>query len=103
MRSKKVLILKLGQLIKFYIRKLFIEKFVENVHQKLFPDFSLILENIKPKIWCTNTFKKLFYEWDILEDGYQKSSRNLTSFLFLNPVTSSGDYRQNKRGLEVQL
>ena len=50
MRSKEVLVLKLGQLIKFYIRKPFIEKFVENVHQKLFPDFSLILENIKPKI-----------------------------------------------------
>ena len=44
MTSKKGQLLSLGQLIK-YIRKIFTEKYVENVQQKLVPGFNLILVN----------------------------------------------------------
>ena len=44
-RSKKVLILELGQSIKYHIRKILIEKYTENVYQRLFPDLYLVLIN----------------------------------------------------------
>ena len=38
-RSKKGLILKLGQLIKYYVQKIFRERNAENVQRKLVPEF----------------------------------------------------------------
>ena len=45
MRSKAGLALKLGQLIKYYKRKVFMKKYDENVHWKLVPDLYWIFRN----------------------------------------------------------
>ena len=42
LRSKQDLIMKLGQIIKCFKRKKFIEKYAESVHQKLVPNLNLI-------------------------------------------------------------
>ena len=45
LKSKEglIMILKLGQLTKYHVKKIFIEKCAENMHQTLVPDLYLIL------------------------------------------------------------
>ena len=45
LRSKEGVILTLGELMKYYIRKIFIRKYADNVPQEILPDFYLILLN----------------------------------------------------------
>ena len=44
-RSKKGLILQLCQLIKYCVRKIFMQEYAEFVHYQLVPDFYLVLVN----------------------------------------------------------
>ena len=45
MRSKEVLALKSGQLMKYYIQKIFEKTYAKNAKQKLIPDLYLTLVN----------------------------------------------------------
>ena len=45
LRSKKGLILQLCQLIKYCVRKIFMQEYAEFVHYQLVPDFYLVLVN----------------------------------------------------------
>lgn len=60
--------------------------------QKLAPDLYLILVNGQK---TANAFKKLF--WIKIFWKYQRSSKNLTSFLFSNPISFYGNYCEKKR------
>lgn len=51
------------------------------MHQKLVPDLWKIFAKSQNVV---NTFNKIIFKLDILTKGYQKSSKNLASFLFLN-------------------
>ena len=57
LKSKEGLILKLGQLIKYYIKKIFIEKY-ENVPQKLFLNLHLIMVS-SPK--CSQVIQRTLF------------------------------------------
>ena len=45
LKRKEGLMLKLCRLVKYHARKKFVEKYDENVQQKLLPNFYLILVN----------------------------------------------------------
>ena len=58
MRRKEGLILKLGQLIEFQIKKIFMEKYPENVNQKLIPDpFLIYVIDRKQLLHTSNSFE----------------------------------------------
>ena len=52
LRSKESLILKLGQLIKYRIRKTFVVNYAKNMHQKLVPDLYSVLLNTQKYSQC---------------------------------------------------
>ena len=52
LRSNEGLIHKLGQLTKYYIKKIFMEKYAKNMHQNLVSDLYLILVNIPKYSHC---------------------------------------------------
>ena len=64
--------MKFDQLIKYYIRKIFMEQYAANVQQKLVPNLYLIFIN---SLKTAYTFKKLFCKSDILKEDYQKSAQ----------------------------
>ena len=87
LRSKKGLILKFDDSIKYRMTKKFIEYFFYK--KKLVPGLHLVLVN-SPKY---SQYKKLFCKWDILKEDYQQSS---------NPVLFYGHYKLNKSLLRMQ-
>ena len=87
LRSKKGLILKLDDSIKYRTTKKFIEYFFYK--KKLVPGLHSVLVN-SPKY---SQYKKLFCKWDILKEDYQQSS---------NPVLFYGHYKLNKSLFRMQ-
>lgn len=70
--------LKLGQLIKKYIRKIFIETPAKNMHQKLIEDLFLFLVNsLKYNQCIQETLLYIVY----FESRVSKITKNLNSFL----------------------
>ena len=100
LESKEGLILKLGQLIKYYIEKIKFSwkigwKCVAETSSRPLFNFWEIAQNV------ANSLEKLFNKYDILKEYYQKSSKNLAPFLFFSPVSFHGHYygKQNGHGI----
>ena len=94
MVSEEGVILKLGELIKNYVRKIFIEQFAENVHQKVVHDLYLLVVNTFNARNIVNASKKL------LKEDYEKFTKNLTQFFF-EPTLFLMGIMKNKMGLEL--
>lgn len=76
------------------------ENFCRKICWKCGPETSpWILFSFDIKVQITaNAFKKLFCEKDILKKDYQKSSIDLTLFLFPNKGTFYGHYYEKQEG-----
>ena len=69
------------------------EKYAENVHQRLVPDlFILLVKNPKQPLHARNSFKRYF------EKGFQKALKKLTLFFLTNPVPFNGQIYQKQKG-----
>ena len=82
--------MRLCQRKKYFIRKVLIKKYTENVPQKLLPDFDLVFVNSSKKSMHS---RKFFVNKIFLRENYQKLSKSLASF-YLNLVSFYEHYHK---------